>query len=155
VLETYPRDVKLVFKNYPPRNHNYAQKAAVAALAAEKQEKFWEFHELLFENSAKLSDQKIKEISEWLDLDWEKFSKDMEDPEIISMITRDKSEGDRAGIEEVPTIFINGRRLKAITWPGVRAVIENELQKLGKQAMSSGPKISTGSIEHVEGVVVK
>ena len=134
VLETYPRDAKLVFKNYPLSNHNYAQKAAVAALAAEKQEKFWEFHELLFENSANLSDQKIKEISEWLDLDWEKFSKDMEDPEIIAMINRDKSEGNRARVRAVPTVFINGRRLKNLSLQGFGAMIENELQKLGKRS---------------------
>ena len=134
VLETYPRDTKLVFKNYPPRNHNYAQRAAVAALAAEKQEKFWEFHELLFKNSAKLSDQKIKEISEWLDLDWEKFSRDMEDPEIIARITRDKSEGNRARVRAVPTVFINGRRLKDLSLRGFNAVIEKELQKLGKRS---------------------
>ena len=130
MLETYPRDAKLVFKNYPLRNNNYAQKAAVAALAAEKQEKFWEFHELLFENSAKLSDQKIKEISEWMDLDWEKFSNDMEDPEIIAMITRDKSEAERAMVRAVPTVFINGRRLKKFSLQGFEAVIENELKKL-------------------------
>ena len=134
VLETYPRNVKLVFKNYPLSIHNYAQKAAVAALAAEKQEKFWEFHEMLFENSAKLSDQKVKEISEWLDLDWEKFSKDMEDPEIIAMINRDRSEGNRARVRAVPTVFINGRRLKDLSLRGFNAVIEKELQKLGKRS---------------------
>ena len=72
----------------------------------------------------------------------------MEKPEILTMINSDKSEGDSAGIEEVPSIFINGRRLKAITLPGVRAVIENELQKFGKRAMVSGPKISTEGIDH-------
>ena len=144
MLEKYPRDAKLVFKNYPLRNHNYAQKADVAALAAEKQEKFWEFHELLFENSAKLSDQKIKEISEWLDLDWEKFSKDMEDPEIIAMITRDKSEGNRVRVRAVPTVFINGRRLKTLSLQGFGAIIENELQKLGKRSPISDPQTSTG-----------
>jgi protein-disulfide isomerase len=135
VLETYPKDVKLVFKNYPLDDHKYARNAAAAALAAEKQGKFWEFHDLLFENQAELSDQKIKEISELLGLDWEKLSKDMQDPEIIAMITRDKSEGDRAGLSQIPTIFINGRRLKAINMQGFKAVIEFELQKLGKRAV--------------------
>jgi protein-disulfide isomerase len=135
VLGTYPKDVKLVYKNYPLRNHKYAQKAAVASLAAQKQDKFWEFHELLFENSAKLSDQKIKEISEWLDLDWEKFSRDMEDPEIIARITRDVSEVNKAMVSVAPMVFINGRRLKNLSPQGFKAIIENELQKLGKQSL--------------------
>jgi len=135
VLETYPKDVKLVFKNYPLDDHKYARNASAAALAAEKQGKFWEFHDLLFENHAELSDQKIKEISELLGLDWEKFSKDMKNPEIIAIINRDKAEGDRARMENVPTIFINGRHLKAINLQGFKAVIEFELQKLGKRAV--------------------
>ena len=64
VLEKYPQDVKLVFKNFPLRNHKFAEKAAIAALAAGEQGKFWEFHDLLFKNYNKLSDQKIQEIAQ-------------------------------------------------------------------------------------------
>ena len=140
MLEKYPKDVKLVFKNYPLGNHKYARKAAAAALAAEKQGKFWEFHDMLFENQAELSDQKIKEISESLGLDWEKFSKDMKSSEIIAIINGDKAEGDRARMENVPTIFINGRRLKTISLQGFRAAIEYELQKLNKRVSGSGSR---------------
>ena len=139
MLETYPKDVKLVFKNYPLENHKYARNAAAAALAAEKQGKFWEFHDLLFANQAELDDQKIKEISELLGLDWEKLSKDMKNPEIITMVNRDKAEGDRIRMEQVPTIFINGRRLKSINMQEFRAVIGYELQKLDKRTTGSGP----------------
>ena len=133
MLERYPQDVKLVFKNYPLTFHKYARDAAAAALAAEKQGMFWEFHDLLFENQANLTDQKIKEIAEILNLDWHKFSKDMEDLEIKEMVTKDKSEGTRIEVREVPTIFINGRRLKNISLQGFETVIQKELKKLGKR----------------------
>ena len=133
MLERYPQDVKLVFKNYPLTFHKYARDAAAAALAAEKQGMFWEFHDLLFENQANLSDQKIKEIVEVLSLDWHKFSKDMEDLEIKGMVTKDKSEGTRIEVREVPTIFINGRRLKNISLQGFETVIQKELKKLGQR----------------------
>jgi protein-disulfide isomerase len=133
VLERYPQDVKLVFKNYPLTFHKYARDAAAAALAAEKQGMFWEFHDLLFENQANLSDQKIKEIVEVLNLDRHKFSKDMEDLELKGMVTKDKTEGTRIEVREVPTIFINGRRLKNISLQGFDTVIQKELKKLGKR----------------------
>ena len=129
ILEMYPKKVKIVFKNYPLEYHKYARIAAAAALAAGKQGKFWEFHDLLFENQEELNDQKIKEISESLSLDWRKLSKDMKKPAVLAMINSDKSEADRVGIDKVPTIFINGKRLKDITLPGIKAVIEKELQK--------------------------
>ena len=133
MLERYPQDVKLVFKNYPLTFHKYARDAAAAALAAEKQGMFWEFHDLLFKNQANLSDQKIKEIAEVLNLDRHKFSKDMESFELKGMVTKDKTEGTRIEVREVPTIFINGRRLKNISLQGFETVIQKELKKLGKR----------------------
>jgi protein-disulfide isomerase len=133
VLEKYPQDVKLVFKNYPLTFHKYARDAAAAALAADRQGMFWEFHDLLFENQANLSDQKVKEIVEVLNLDRQKFSKDMEDLEVKGMVTKDKAEGTRIDVREVPTIFINGRRLKNISLQGFEIIIQKELKKLGKR----------------------
>ena len=133
VFETYPNEVKIAFKNYPLRNHKYAQKAAAAALAAEKQGKFWEFHDLLFENYQKLNDEKVAEISEKIDLDVERFNKDMEDPRILAMISRDRSDGNKAGVRGTPTIFINGRELKNRSLQGFRVIIDRELEKAGKK----------------------
>jgi protein-disulfide isomerase len=47
VLEKNPDSVKLVFKHFPLRNHKFARPASIAAMAAERQGKFWEFHDLL------------------------------------------------------------------------------------------------------------
>ena len=132
VLEKYPQKVKVVFKNYPLQNHAYAKKAAVAALAAEKQGKFWEFHDLLFENYNKLNDQKIKEIAETVGLNQPEYEKMKKDPGIEKKIAQDLADGRRAGVRGTPTVFINGKRLRDRSLNGFQAAIDKELEKLGK-----------------------
>ncbi len=129
VLEKNPNQVKLVFKNFPLRNNKSAMPAAIAALAAEKQGKFWEFHDLLFKYYNRLNEQKIKEIAQQLNLDMEKFEKDLKDPRIRAMINREVSEGNRAGVRGTPTVFINGRLLRNRSMAGFQELIEKALKK--------------------------
>jgi len=133
VLETYPEKVKMVFKNFPLKMHKFATPAALAALSAERQGKFWEFHDRLFDNYKQLSDQKIKDIASELQLNQEKFEKDMKSPSIQAKVRRDYQEGTRVNVRGTPTVFINGRRLKNRTLEGFRDVIEKELERLNKK----------------------
>ncbi len=134
VLEKYPQDVKVVFKNFPLQNHKFAMKAAVAALAAESQGKFWEFHDLLFENYNRLNDEKIQEIAQTVGLNQEEYEKMKKDPAIQKKVRRDLSDGRRAGVRGTPTVFINGRRLRDRSLKGFQAAIDKQLEKLGKTA---------------------
>jgi protein-disulfide isomerase len=129
VLEKNPDKVKLVFKNFPLRNHKFAMQAATAALAAEKQGKFWEFHDLLFKDYNRLNEQKVKEIAQKLKLDMQQFEKDRKDPGIRALINRDVSEGSRAGVRGTPTIFVNGRLLRNRSMAGFQELIEKALKK--------------------------
>ena len=131
VLERYPNDVKLVFKNFPLRNHRFAKPAAIAALAAEKQGKFWEFHDLLFKDYNRLNAQKFGEIAQQLNLDMEKFDQDQKDPGIMAIIKRDLSEGNRVGVRGTPTVFINGRLLRNRSLSGFQELIDKALKKGG------------------------
>ena len=128
VLEKNPDQVKLVFKNFPLRNHKFAMPAAIAALAAEEQGKFWEFHDLLYKDYNRLNEQKVKEIAQQLNLDMEKFEKDRKDPQIKALINRDLAEGNRAGVRGTPTIFINGRLLRNRSPVGFQELIEKALK---------------------------
>ena len=103
--------------------------AAIAALAAEKQGKFWEFHDLLFKDYSHLNEEKIKEIAQQLKLNMEKFEKDRKDPQIMAMINRDIAEGNRAGVRGTPTVFINGRLLRNRSMAGFQELIEKALKK--------------------------
>jgi protein-disulfide isomerase len=109
LLEKYPGKIKIFFKNFPISAHKFAQQAAVAALAADRQGKFEKFHFTLFENYNKLSEDKIQEIGKSLGLDMERFNKDVKDPAISRLIDRDRAEGEQIGIRAVPSLFINGK----------------------------------------------
>ena len=108
-------------------------KAAMAALAAKSEGKFWEFHDELYKNYNKLSDQKIREIALGLGFDQAGFEKKMNHPKITAMIRQDLQDGVQAGVRGTPTIFINGRRLKNRSLQGFQAAIDKELQRLGKK----------------------
>ena len=136
VLEKYPEDVKLGFKNFPLRNHRFAQQAAAAALAADKQGKFWEFHNLLFKNYNRLNQQEIQEIAKKLALDMERFQKGRQDSKTLAKIQGDISEGNKAGVRGTPTIFINGRMLRNRSLEGFSALIAKQLDKVGKRSVA-------------------
>ena len=129
VIETNPEKVKLVFKNYPLAMHKSAKIAAIAALAANDQGKFWEFHKALFENAKDLNEDKIKEIAQQLGLDTEKFDKDLKDPAIEKTIAADVQEGRKIGVQGTPTVFVNGRLAKSRTVDGLQDMIDSDLNE--------------------------
>jgi protein-disulfide isomerase len=130
VLEQYPKDVKLVFKNFPlTRIHKFAMNAAVAALAANQQGKFWEYHSELFKNYNKLNDEMFVEIAQSLGLDLEQFKQDMQNPALAAMVQRDLKDGVEAGVRGTPSIFVNGRMLQQRSLPGFQQMINEELAK--------------------------
>jgi len=129
VLDKYPKEVKLVFKNFPLSKHKFAMKAATAALAAKAQGRFWEFHDELFENHRNLNDVKIQDIAKELGLDLERFKKDMKDPAIQKLIIRDVKNGREAGVRSIPTVFINGKLLRNRRLQGFQRMIDAELKR--------------------------
>ena len=129
MLDKYPNDVKLVVKNFPLPSHKFSYEAATAALAANIQGKFWEFHDALFKNYSAINDAKIQDIAKELGLDMEEFNKDMQSPAIKSLIERDIANGRQAGIRGTPTIFINGKTAENRSLHGISQVIEEELTK--------------------------
>ena len=129
MLGKYPKEVKLVFKNFPLSKHKFAMKAATAALAAKAQGRFWEFHDELFENYRKVNDVKIQDIAKELGLDLERFKKDMKDLAIQKLIIRDVNNGREAGVRSIPTVFINGKRLKNRSLQGFQRMIDAELKR--------------------------
>ncbi len=109
--------------------HGYARKAAIAALAAAKQGKFWEMHEKLFASQKDLSDAKVEAIAQEIALNMEQFNKDLKDPATASLIDGDMNSGRQANVQGTPTIFINGRVLNQRSLQGFQQVIETELGK--------------------------
>jgi protein-disulfide isomerase len=130
----------VVFKQFPLRSHKYAFKAAEASIAAARQGKFWEFHDLLFKNYSNLNDQKVAEIRTSLNLDADQFQRDMSDPAVKAQIETDLSNGNSAGVRGTPTVFINGKLLRDKSLNGFERQINQELMQL-----KAGDKGETGT----------
>lgn len=129
IMESYPDQVKLVFKHFPLSFHKQAKPAALASMAAQKQGKFWEFHDLLFANQKSLSPERIRAIARELDLDMARFDRDLKDPEQARGLEKDMQDGQKAGVRGTPTIFVNGMLLKQRDLPTLKRMIDLALKK--------------------------
>jgi len=135
VHKAFPEKVRIVFKNFPLRMHRFAIQAALAALAAKDQGKFWPFHDRLFQNYNQLNPQKIEEIRKELGLDAERFKARMNDPALKNLIRRDLQEGAAAGVNGTPTVFINGKKYRGQrSLEGFREAIEAALSQSSEAA---------------------
>jgi protein-disulfide isomerase len=138
VLEKYPDQVKLIFLSFPLRNHRFAKKAAIAAFAAKKQGKFWEYHDRLFENVDSLNEHKFLQIARELNLDMERFEKDMNDMKIVARINQDIRLGGYLGVRATPTVLINGSVSRARTPEALQSDVERELERAKKEVNRKG-----------------
>lgn len=110
ILKAYPTQVKLIFKQFPLQTHPQADLAAAAAVAAQRQGKFWQMHDALYDSQDDLSRKHIMALAQKAGLDMNKFEEDIDSTEIREKVVRDVQDGDKAGVEGTPTIFINGQR---------------------------------------------
>jgi protein-disulfide isomerase len=128
VLEAYPKDVRLVFKQAPLPFHQSAFLAAEASLAAHEQGKFWSMHDALFANNEALGRQDLIRRAGEIGLDVTAFVEALDGNRHKARVEQLVREGDRAGIEGTPTFFLNGRRYNgARTLVAIQPVIEELL----------------------------
>ncbi|MEZ4220715.1 MAG: thioredoxin domain-containing protein [Polyangiaceae bacterium] len=112
LVERYPGQVRLVFKNYPLGIHKYAENAARAGMAAHRQGKFWAMHKALFDRSnknVKLENEVLEEAAKDTGLDLTRFKEDLTSELVADLVGKDRKQGDALGIEGTPLIYINGR----------------------------------------------
>lgn len=120
----------MVFKNYPLlKSHKFAGKAALTAYAAHLQGKFWPIHDEFFKAGESLNDEKIQEIVRAQGLDEAQIERDRNSQRVLDYVQRDLDEASRLGVSSVPTVFINGKRLRERSFESFAAAIEKELKK--------------------------
>jgi protein-disulfide isomerase len=129
VLKAYPEGVKLVFKDFPLSFHKQAKNAAKAARAAGEQGKYWEMHDILFDNYNKMTDDSFKGYAETLGLDVEKFVADFSSTKYDKLIQDDINLGQKSGVRGTPTLYINGKRMQGRTVNDFKAIIDGILKK--------------------------
>lgn len=126
----YAKEVKIVYKHFPLKQaHPNAFPAAVAAEAAGRQNKFWEFHDILYEKQEEWSGQanptpKFVAYAKSLKLDAEQFEKDLQDNKLKTAVNAQVDEGIKAGVQGTPSLFINGQ---AIEIPGNYEVLKAQI----------------------------
>ncbi len=113
LLQQYSHDLLFVFRNFPLQEmHPQALISAQAAEAADRQGKFWEMHDEIFEHQNILSANNLLHFAEELNLDLEEFSKDWKSKIVLSRVEQDFDGGIRSGVNGTPTFFLNGDRLE-------------------------------------------
>jgi len=100
-----------VFRNFPLiDSHPHAQHAAEAAEAADLQGKFWEMHDMLFENQDDLADEDLTRYATSLGLDAARIMREVLSGTHARRVREDLQSGERADVNGTPTFFINGER---------------------------------------------
>jgi protein-disulfide isomerase len=129
VLKAYPDDARLVFKDFPLSFHKQAKNAAKATYAAGEQGKYWEMHDIIFENYNKLTEDKFEQFATKLKLDVSKFTADYSSGKYDKQIQQDIKTGRSVGVSGTPTLFVNGKRMRGRSIEDLKAAIEGYINK--------------------------
>ncbi len=104
-------ELRFVFRNFPlSEMHPHALQAAEAAEAAAAQGKFWNMHDLIFDNQRALGRAHLSDYAGRLGLDLPRFERDLDTHTYLKHIEEDFNSGVRSGVNGTPTLFINGAR---------------------------------------------
>ena len=110
LLEKFPKDIRLVFKQFPLDDHSQAFLAAEASVAAHAQGKFWEMHNKLYDNFRTISPQNILVWAKEIGLDMKRFVEDVDSGKYKQAVENEVKQGENAGVQGTPSFFFNGRR---------------------------------------------
>ncbi|MDT5272638.1 MAG: hypothetical protein QOH49_4824 [Acidobacteriota bacterium] len=128
ITAEYGDRVRLVVRDYPLSQHADSHKAAEAAEAAREQGKYWEYVTLLYQNQSALQGDKLKEYASRVGLDRAKFDAALDSGRFADSVRRDLLDGERAGVNGTPTVFVNGVRVERATYEQLKAAIEAALK---------------------------
>lgn len=130
--ERYGDRVHFVFRQFPLSFHPYARQAAEAALAANAQGKFWEFHDQLFKNQQKLERTDLEAFAKDLGLNVTRFKQALDDKSYAEQVASDIKLGEQAAVDGTPTMFVNGARVdNPLSFETLSSLIERALQRTG------------------------
>jgi protein-disulfide isomerase len=103
--------LRFVFRNFPiTTSHPHAEQAAEAAEAAATQGRFWEMHDVLYENQRRLGDQDLRAYADQVGVDVERFVKELAEHVHAPRVREDFMSGVRSGVNGTPTFYVNGAR---------------------------------------------
>ena len=129
--KTLGEKLRFVFRNFPlTQVHPYALIAAEATEAAALQGRFWEMHDLLFEEQTLLEPETIPLWAKKIGLNLEQFESDIKQGTVEKRIKEDRQSGIRSGVNGTPTFFVNGTRYDGSPdYNSLLAALESELDR--------------------------
>lgn len=110
LLEEYPDQIKLVYRNFPLTSlHPDAYLSAEAAMCAGDQDSYWPYHEALFESKYGLGEDALKQYAEELGLDTATFNECLDSNAYTDFVRADMEYAMSIGVQSTPTFYVNGQ----------------------------------------------
>ena len=146
LLNAYPKQVRLYFKDFPLDTiHDWARPAAIAGRCVFRQNpsSFWSYTDWVYAHQADVTKANLKDkVMEWAkgqpkDIDVLQLGQCMDTKATEAEVDKNVAEGHALGINATPTLFVNGRRIgQSIEWTSLRGIIDYEIeyQKTAKNA---------------------
>jgi protein-disulfide isomerase len=139
IEKDYGSRLRVIFHQFPLDMHAHAREAAFASEAADRQHRFWEMHDMLYQEQetwSKAADVPalFREYAGKIGLDLERFEKDIKDPEVAAKVDADQKVGLARGVASTPTLFINKTLVPAtsLNSTAVRQAIDEALKEKPK-----------------------
>ncbi|OGY91590.1 MAG: hypothetical protein A3H70_03230 [Candidatus Komeilibacteria bacterium RIFCSPLOWO2_02_FULL_48_11] len=130
IFAAYGDRVLHVWKDFP-LHPGFSQGAAVAARCADKQGKFWPYHDLLFSKQVELGEIDLTKAAQSLNLDLDKFSSCLKDQAVAELAQRDFLEGQALGVNLTPTFVIGDQAFSGVvSFEDFESIVLAELAKL-------------------------
>jgi protein-disulfide isomerase len=114
LLAKYPDRINFVFRNFPlgDANHAGGKEAAMAAVCADSQGKFWPFHDKIFQNQKNFTVADLLSLASQSGLNVESFASCLESAAVKSKVEKDWADGAALGVTGTPSFFINGEKVE-------------------------------------------
>ena len=130
MLLTWPRDVRVVFRNMPLSFHEHAMGAAIGGVCADEQGLFWTWYDALYSDQSKLGDSDLLDVARRLSLDMDRFTTCQASAEAARKVQDDIDLAAQLGTPGTPTFYVNGVEVDGEQpFDNFRAVIGDELAK--------------------------
>jgi protein-disulfide isomerase len=134
IMQDYDGKLRLVIKDVPNENQQASVNAALAALAAGDQGKYWEMHELLFDRWPEFDRESLVRNARDLGLDIEQFKQSMNDKKHADTLKRNLNLAEELNVHSTPMFVINGKKYDGeLTYKEFKKIIEEELRKAKTQ----------------------
>jgi len=127
--KNYSNYIKIAYRHFPLPQYPNSKKAAIAAQVAGEQGKFWEYHDVLYENQQNMEEETLFKYAQQLNLDLEKFKNDYYNGNFNTLVDDDIKTAHKLGVNATPTFYLNGKLLNAKSAQDLESYITGEIEK--------------------------